>query len=113
MKRMFALATLFGALVAVAALVSGTAAAVTSAAPQTPSHIKGVVPLIGKQVPGAGIPLIYHGGPVMTTNKTYAIYWVPGGYSIPAGYDTTINQFFGDVAADNGKTTNVYSVDTQ
>ena len=40
---------------------------------------------IGKQVPGAGIPLIYHGGPVMTTNKTYAIYWVPSGYSIAAG----------------------------
>ncbi len=109
MKRTFAFATLLGALALVAALVSASASAVTSAAPQTPSHIKGVVPVIGKQLPGAGIPLINHGGPVMTTNKTYAIYWVPAGYSIPAGYDTTINQYFTDVAADSGKWTNVYA----
>ncbi len=113
MKRTFAFATLLGALVAVAALVSSSASAVTAAAPQTPSHIKGVVPLIGKQVPGAGIPLTYHGGPVMTTNKTYAIYWKPAGFSMAPGYDTTINQYFTDVAADSGKSTNVYATDTQ
>jgi IPT/TIG domain len=113
MKRTIAFATLIGALAVGVALVSSSASAVTSAAPQTPSHIKGVVPVIGKQFPGAGNPLVYHGGPVMTTNKTYAIYWKPSGYSIASGYDTTINQFFTDVAADNGKSTNVYAVDTQ
>jgi IPT/TIG domain len=113
MKRTFAFATLLGALVVVAALVSNTASAVNSAAPQVPSHISGVVPVIGKQLPGAGIPLTYHGGPVMTTNKTYTIFWKPPGYSFGAGYDTTINQYFTDVAADSGKTTNVYSTDTQ
>ena len=104
MKRTFAFATLLGALVLVAALVSTSASAVTSAAPQIPSHISGVVPVIGKQVPGAGSPLIYHGGPVMTTN---AIFWKPAGYSFGAGYDTTINQYFTDVAHDSGMSTNV------
>jgi hypothetical protein len=113
MKRTFAFATLLGALVLVAALVSTSASAVTSAAPQIPSHISGVVPVIGKQVPGAGSPLLYHGGPVMTTNKTYAIYWLPSGYSFGSGYASTINQYFGDVAHDSGMSTNVYATDTQ
>jgi hypothetical protein len=75
-------------------------------------NIGGVVPTIGKQVQGSG-DLLYHGGPVMTTNKTYAIYWVPSGYSIASGYDSTINQFFTDVAHDSGLGSNVYAVDTQ
>lgn len=62
---------------------------------------------------GAGGNLTYHKGPVMHANAVYAIYWVPSGFAIQAGYDTLINQFFGDVAADNGKTTNVYYSDTQ
>lgn len=57
--------------------------------------------------------LRYHGGPVEHTNTVYAIYWVPPGFSIESGYDTTINRFFGDVAADSGKTTNVYYTGTQ
>jgi hypothetical protein len=56
-----------------------------------------------------------HGGPTMTTNTTYAIYWQPSNWSqqFPAGYSTLINQYFGDVAADSGKTTNVYYTETQ
>jgi len=57
--------------------------------------------------------LRYHNGPVEHTNKTYAIYWVPSGYTMASGYSTLINQFFGDVAADSGKTTNVYYTATQ
>ncbi|MBV8597216.1 MAG: hypothetical protein JO017_00190, partial [Actinobacteria bacterium] len=33
------------------------------------------------------IPLTYHGGSVMRTNKTYAIYWVPSGYSVSTNYE--------------------------
>src|SRR6476469_4042171 len=33
-------------------------------------------------VPGGSGQLVYHGGPVMHTNTTYAIYWVPPGYSM-------------------------------
>ncbi len=112
MKRTFAFATLLGALVLVAALVSSSASAVTSSAPKISSLIAGVVPVIGGPQSGSG-NLSYHGGPVMATNKTYAIYWIPSGYSVGSGYTSTINQYFGDVAADSGKSTNVYATDTQ
>jgi hypothetical protein len=106
---------MFGLLLGVVcvAVAIGSLQSARGAAPQTPAHIGGVVPVIGKQVGDAGLPLVYHGGPVMTTNKTYAIYWVPNGYSIASGYDTKINQFFGDVAHDSNMGTNVYAVDTQ
>ena len=61
---------------------------------------------------GAG-NLKYHGGPVEHTNKVYAIYWVPSGYTVSGDYESLINRFFTDVAADNGKTSNVYYSDTQ
>jgi hypothetical protein len=67
---------------------------------------------LGSQVNGLG-NLRYHNGPVEHTNKTYAIYWVPSGYTMASGYSSLINQFFGDVAADSGKTTNVYYTGTQ
>lgn len=57
--------------------------------------------------------LAYHGGPVMRTNTVYAIYWVPPGFATTPNYRSLIDGFFGDVASDNGKTTNVYSTDTQ
>ena len=113
MKRMFAFAALLGALSVIAALVSSTASAVSTAKPQTPANIGGVVPVKGKQSPFAGIPLVYHGGPVMLTNKSYAIYWKPAGYSMASGYDTTINQYFTDVAHDSGLGSNVYAAATQ
>ena len=80
--------------------------------------INGVVPRVDSvsntASPFAGSGnLTYHNGPIMTTNKTYAIYWIPPGYTVSANYQSLINQFFGDVAADSGKTTNVYWSDTQ
>jgi hypothetical protein len=108
---MLASVTLLGALCAVAALVSSSAVQ-AAPPPSPPSHVGGIVPTIGKQSLGSG-NLVNHGGPVMATNKTYAIYWQPNGYAYGAGYTSTINQFFTDVAADSGKTTNVYAVATQ
>lgn len=61
---------------------------------------------------GAG-NLSYHGGPVMHTNKTFAIYWVPSGYSVSANYQSVITKFFQDVAASSGTTNNVYYSTTQ
>jgi hypothetical protein len=61
----------------------------------------------------AVLPLTYHGGAVMHSNQVYAIYWYPTGYAPPAGYTTGIDRFFSDVAADNGKLTNVYATDPQ
>ena len=57
--------------------------------------------------------LLYHGGAVMITNNVYSIYWVPAGFMVSSGYTSTINQFFRDVAADSGKSTNVYFASTQ
>jgi hypothetical protein len=50
---------------------------------------------------------------VMATNTTYAIYWIPNGYSVDANYEPLINQYLQDVAAASGSLTNVYSVGMQ
>src|SRR3954453_4192116 len=57
----------------------------------------------------SSVPLTYHGGGVMRTNKVYAIYWVPPGQSIGANYRTVIDGYFQNVAADSGRTTNLYA----
>lgn len=62
------------------------------------------------------LPLSYHGGPVMHSNKTYAIYWDPT--QNPANqYDGDwkglINQYFQDVGAASGTLGNVYAVASQ
>jgi hypothetical protein len=78
--------------------------------------IAGVVPVRGSQsnsVNGSG-QLTYHGGPVMHTNTTYAIFWVPPGYSYgDSHYTSVIKQWLTDVAHDSGGTRNVYSIDAQ
>src|SRR5437763_16822740 len=82
--------------------------------PAAAHAILGKVPVLGKASTASGLGnLSYHGGPTMTTNKTYAIYWIPAGYSVASGYTSTINQFFGDVAHDSGMSSNVYAVATQ
>jgi hypothetical protein len=61
---------------------------------------------------GSG-PVDYHGGQVMHTTTTYAIYWVPSGFSVDPSYESLINRYFTDVAAASGSNSNVYSVATQ
>jgi large repetitive protein len=91
----------------------------TSPPPFAPRHggISGIVPAPHSPLrplpPLGGHDLTYHGGPVMRSNTVYAIYWVPSGYSLPANYAATINQYFTDVAADSGRSTNVYGTDPQ
>ncbi len=100
------------ALVALATTVAvGSAQAVPDPATNPGlAHARGVVPTLNgayRATNGFG-QLRYHNGPVMHTNTTYSIFWIPSGYSIDTGYDTLINRFLGDVAADSGKSTNVY-----
>jgi IPT/TIG domain len=58
--------------------------------------------------------LEYHGGPVMTSNNNYAVYWDPSGApSYPAEYQAGINRYFEDLAHDSGGQQNVDSVATQ
>jgi hypothetical protein len=75
--------------------------------------------------PGAGLSalsieplavsnLIYHGGPVMTSNTNYTFYWSPGGSSAyPAGYREGVDRYLEDLAHDSGGNQNVDSVATQ
>lgn len=79
------------------------------------TDIRGIVPtkaeahaFAGKG--GSGGNLTYHGGPVLTTNRTVSIFWAPSNYPISTGYSTVINQYFDDVAVASGATDNVYSV---
>jgi hypothetical protein len=101
-------------LVAAAALtaVAGVALAGNGPSPRSGQTL-GMVPARAAGGSLGSGNLAYHGGPVEPSNTVYAIYWVPPGYSIQSGYDTWINRFFTDVAADSGKTTNVYASDTQ
>lgn len=109
MRRLLVLLSLFGALAATA-----TALAQPPTSPPVRSdQIFGVVPShdAGPQF-GYG-NLSYHGGPVMHTSTTRAIYWFPAGSSYSANYVNVNNGFLQNVAADSGKTTNVYYAATQ
>jgi hypothetical protein len=100
-----------------AVLAGGTASAVDS---QNPSgHFLGALAAGGSSAQGADSSsspspnLTWHGGPVMHSNAVYSIYWAPAGYTYQAGYGAAIDSYFKNVAADSGKKSNVYAVDTQ
>jgi PKD domain len=60
------------------------------------------------------LPLTYHGGPVMHSNKTYAIYWDPTPSRVYDGdWKSLINQYFQDVGTESGTLGNVYAVTPQ
>ena len=75
----------------------------------------------GKGGGGGGSNLVYHGGPVLITNRAQAIFWGPGAtspgsassYFPDGGYETVLSRYFSDVAAASGTTGNVYAVETQ
>jgi len=133
-RRIHALAALgvLGIVAAIVVLPSASAGAAAQAAgarggsqkPHPASRISGVVPASRTghaprradfaATPFAGVDnLAYHGGPVMHTNKVYAIYWVPSGYSVSTNYRSLIDRYFADVAAASGASSNVYASDTQ
>jgi hypothetical protein len=109
---------LFGALAFVGALIFGVIpASADPPAPASPAgQALGIVSVHSLAHNGAssGGNLLYHsGGSVqLGTHHTYAIYWGAAN-SFNSTYQTTINKYFTDVAADSGKTTNVYYSDTQ
>src|SRR3954471_11174792 len=65
---------------------------------------------------GCTPPLTYSGGPVLDTSGDSGltitpVYWTPSDATPFADtYETIINQYIADVAADSGGTDNVYSV---
>jgi len=59
------------------------------------------------------LPLTYHGGPVMHSNKTYAIYWDPTQNpenQYDGDWKALINQYFQNVGSESGSLGNVYAV---
>jgi hypothetical protein len=113
MSRLFMLAALVALVV-----VAGAAAATPT--PDNPAgrdgDILGVIPpqpfAKGGGPGNGGSNLVYHGGRVLRTNRTVAVYWGDPA-SFGSGYQATINQYFADVAAASGRTDNVYGVETQ
>jgi len=58
--------------------------------------------------------LDYNGGPVMTSNTNYTLYWSPGGASAyPAGFITGVNTYLKDLEHDSRGHQNVDSVASQ
>lgn len=123
---MCTLALLAGTAVALAAPDSG--AATRTPAPRQFGRMYGVVPAArdagrrphrptASEFAGtrfaSGSNLINHGGPVMQTNTTYAIYWEPASSTVSPLYNSLLNRFFTDVGVASGSTSNVYSTDTQ
>jgi hypothetical protein len=108
-------ALLAGALIAALALLGGSADAVIV-------HINGGPTLSYQPLRHARARtfdevfsnLDYNGGPIMPSNTNYAVYWAPGGSpEYPTGYQTGLNRYFKDLAADSGGVENVESVSAQ
>jgi hypothetical protein len=95
--------------------VSAADSAPDTTSPNDNVPMLGAVLVRGMGIPTITIPgkMIYHNGPVMHTNKIYAIYWVPAGYLVNSSYKSLINRYFTDVAAADNLTSNVYFSDTQ
>jgi hypothetical protein len=83
-------------------------------------HAMGIVPARGSAEPvnPSGIPVAYHGGPVMRHVTVHTVFWAPPGYHFDGspgpgtlGYRPLIEQFLADVAHASGSTSNdVFSV---
>ena len=56
--------------------------------------------------------LQYFGGPVLHSHETFAVFWDPAG-ELPQSYRDLVTRFLGDVAAESGNTSNVFSVPDQ
>lgn len=115
-------------MVAVGVLSSAFSGATSTAAPTSkPSPgrpggvIKRLAPKFGAHALGPvghvvdpTLQLVDHGGPVMTTENVYLIFWRAGGWSsFPSGYQAAITKWIQDVAADDGKTSNPFGAITQ
>ncbi len=122
MKRLLAALVVAGALTAVAMVGAGTARSDSSIPFQARiGNIFGMVPTVSEGDAGGAVSnnapasgsLYYNGGPVMTTNTVYTIFWQPSGYQLPSGYANNLNQYFKDLQATSGSNTNTYDNATQ
>ena len=104
---LFTAVSVVGASSASAVIVHVSAGRALSYQPLRGAHRFSATPFAGKN-------LIYHGGPVMTSNTNYTFYWAPSGSpAYAAGYQSGINTYLEDLAHDSGGNQNVDSVATQ
>ena len=102
------------AVAAVAALPAvAPAAAQAKFIDVTPDVPSGAHAHIATTQKAADLP--YNGGRVINSNRTHPIFWEPAGsgMAFDPGYESLIETFLIDVAADSHKTTNVYSLSGQ
>jgi hypothetical protein len=66
--------------------------------------------LVPSAASAAEANLSYGGGPVLHSSAPYLVFWIPNGESIPAGSRSLLRRYLTDVAADSGKSTNVFGV---
>jgi IPT/TIG domain len=102
-----------GAQSASAVLVEPTPGKRLSYQPLSGAHGFAARPFTARPFAG-GKNLVYHGGPVMTSNTNYTFFWAPSGSQpYAAGYQTGVEKYFEDLAHDSGGAQNVDSVATQ
>jgi hypothetical protein len=108
---------LLTALLACFALAPG-ASAKTAFRPKV-GRAMGLMPTVRDQdvATGEAIPVVYHGGQVMSDVTVHTIFWAPAGYQFAGspgngvpGYEPMIQQFFTDVAHESGSDTNMFSL---
>jgi hypothetical protein len=104
------------------ALVAATLVAPAIARATSPSGIiphRGGVSTSGQRTSGSrgftDLPpttgaMSFHSGYVMHSTNVHVVYWDPSGYaySYATGYQSEIEQFYTDIAADAGSTSNVF-----
>jgi hypothetical protein len=93
--------------VAILAIGSTTASALVIRLTNGKSVSVQLVP--GKTPPKGALgngPLEYHGGPVMSENINYAIFWVKPKDAFAAGFTSGVSTWFKAIAHDSGKNTN-------
>jgi IPT/TIG domain len=107
------------ALLTAAMLAAGAASASAVIVRLSSGRAVSYQPLRGARAQSLALPfattnLVYHGGPVMTSNTNYSFYWAPSGSpAYPSGYQAGVNRYLEDLAHDSGGNQNVDSVATQ
>jgi hypothetical protein len=104
---------------AVLLALPATAGAVTKAHTKIFGGVIADVPTGGhirtKPLARAAADLSYGGGPVLHSNRTHVIFWAPAGTDLgyDPGYQSLVQGFLANVAADSRRPTNVYGLTGQ
>jgi len=109
-RRVAAAALVAAALALLAVLPATSQAKTISVTPDIPTGARAPVSHVGGIAKAPGLP--YNGGRVLHSNRTHPIFWEPAGSGLTYDprYESLIQTFLIDVAADSHKTTNTFSL---